>query len=192
MGTMPTGFAGSVSNAFGLFGSLSVPYQWLAIGIATFVLWSVKGHYEDKKKWVCTHHLLRLPSVQHSSSTQGHIPIVGSTPLTRWFAPVKYLVYGNRMILEGYKQHKPGLFRIKQFGKWNIFVTTPKALDELRRFPDEVLSSRDAINEVCFQLVAISQAPLTGLLGFGNRMDHWQAHRREPLAHCEYSRESHS
>ena len=52
------------------------------------------------------------------------------------------------MIQEGYTKHKPGVFRIRQFGKWNVFLSTPKALEEIRRYPDEVLNNIEAINEV--------------------------------------------
>jgi hypothetical protein len=82
------------------------------------------------------------------SLDQRNVPEVGSSLFTRWFAPVKFLLRGNRMVQQGYERYKGGVFRIRSFRGWNVFVTTPTMVDELRRYPDEVLSNKEAINEV--------------------------------------------
>jgi hypothetical protein len=50
-----------------------------------------------------------------------------------------------------YLQTSPGLFKIAQFRRWMVLATGSQLIDDIRRAPDNVLSMKDPLNEVCFR-----------------------------------------
>jgi hypothetical protein len=49
-----------------------------------------------------------------------------------------------------YLQTSPGLFKIAQFRRWMVLATGSQLIDDIRRAPDNVLSVREPVDEVCF------------------------------------------
>lgn len=48
-----------------------------------------------------------------------------------------------------YHQSKPGLFKIANFRGWMVLATGPDLIDDIKRAPDNVLSTSAAKNAVC-------------------------------------------
>lgn len=46
-------------------------------------------------------------------------------------------------------QYKGGAFKLTQYDRWHVVVSGPTMTEELRKAPDNVLSTNDAISEVC-------------------------------------------
>ncbi|KAI0703403.1 cytochrome P450 [Cytidiella melzeri] len=73
------------------------------------------------------------------------IPSVGySFPLLSYITALEFFSSPNRLIHEGYAQHRDGVFKIPFFNSWRIVVTGPKLIDELRQAKEEELSFVEA------------------------------------------------
>jgi len=49
------------------------------------------------------------------------------------------------MIKEGYKKYKRRPFKVAQLFRWDVVVTGPTLIDELRKAPDDILSLKEAL-----------------------------------------------
>ncbi|KAF8491192.1 cytochrome P450 [Russula emetica] len=69
------------------------------------------------------------------------IPTVGfPDPILSYFSALQFNFDGVRMLREGYKNTRPGLFKIANFRRWMVLVVGSELLDDIRRAPDDVLS----------------------------------------------------
>ncbi|TFK66494.1 cytochrome P450 [Pluteus cervinus] len=81
-------------------------------------------------------------------SPLNRIPTIGPSGLvTSYYGFVKSLFYSREMLKEGYEKYYGGSFKIAMPTHWMVMVTGPKLTDELRRAPEDQLSSIDAIGE---------------------------------------------
>ncbi|EPS93133.1 hypothetical protein FOMPIDRAFT_87229 [Fomitopsis schrenkii] len=74
------------------------------------------------------------------------IPTVGgpSLPLLSYIGAVRSLTKAMDIIQEGYTKYKGRCFKYAEFGHWCVVVTSPAAVEELARAPEDVLSFKDA------------------------------------------------
>lgn len=73
------------------------------------------------------------------------IPTVGPSGALSSYLGVYNLVFNGRdMIQKGYNKYRGGMFKIPGISKWTIVVAGPNMVDELRRAPDDLLSSMEA------------------------------------------------
>ncbi|KAF8575897.1 cytochrome P450 [Ramaria rubella] len=84
------------------------------------------------------------------------IPAVGYSGFAfSYFSTLQFLKHGNKMLQEGYNklvfdeiQYKPGPFRFPQMNQWHVILTGEKAIDELRKASDDVLSFSEATKDI--------------------------------------------
>ncbi|EGO00264.1 hypothetical protein SERLA73DRAFT_168055 [Serpula lacrymans var. lacrymans S7.3] len=77
------------------------------------------------------------------------IPSVGPGGLlTSYWAAVKFIFYAREMLQEGYTKHKGMAFKIPGLFCWNIFLSGPKLVEELRRAPEDHISARERISDI--------------------------------------------
>ncbi|ESK85449.1 cytochrome p450 [Moniliophthora roreri MCA 2997] len=75
------------------------------------------------------------------------IPTVGATGfLSSFGGSLKTFKHAREIIQEGYEKYQGQLFKIPMYDYWQVIVTSPQLLDELRKAPDDVLSFPDATN----------------------------------------------
>ncbi|EPS93542.1 hypothetical protein FOMPIDRAFT_93729 [Fomitopsis schrenkii] len=74
------------------------------------------------------------------------IPTVGgpSLPLLSYIGAVRSLTKAMDIIQEGYTKYKGRCFKYAEFGHWCVVVTSPAAVEELARAPEDVLSFKAA------------------------------------------------
>ncbi|TFK66492.1 cytochrome P450 [Pluteus cervinus] len=81
-------------------------------------------------------------------SPLNRVPTIGPSGfITSYYGFVKSLFYSGEMLKEGYDKYYGGSFKIAMPTHWMVIVTGPKLSDELRRAPEDHLSSVDAIGE---------------------------------------------
>lgn len=77
------------------------------------------------------------------------VPVVGGSGIIgSYIAGLKFISTGRDLIQEGYDKHKPKAFQVAERNHWHIIVTSPEAVDELRKLPEDVLSADIAADEV--------------------------------------------
>ncbi|KAI0684429.1 cytochrome P450 [Earliella scabrosa] len=77
------------------------------------------------------------------------IPTIGpSAPLISYLGAIRYIFDLEGMLREGYKKYYGTLFKVSMLDGWLVVFTGPKLIDELRRSPDEELSSVEGTAEV--------------------------------------------
>ncbi|EGO25818.1 hypothetical protein SERLADRAFT_369188 [Serpula lacrymans var. lacrymans S7.9] len=75
------------------------------------------------------------------------IPSVGPGGLlTSYWAAVKFIFYAREMLQEGYTKASMA-FKIPGLFCWNIFLSGPKLVEELRRAPEDHISARERISD---------------------------------------------
>jgi len=83
------------------------------------------------------------------------IPTVGfPDPILSYFSALQFNFDGVRMLREGYKKTRPGLFKIANFRRWMVLVVGSELLDDIRRAPDDVLSMIEPTIEVRYHALA--------------------------------------
>jgi cytochrome P450 len=76
------------------------------------------------------------------------IPTVGfRDPILSYFSALQFSFDDVRMLREGYKKTKPGLFKIANFRRWMVLVVGSELIDDIRRAPDDVLSMIEPVTE---------------------------------------------
>ncbi|KAM6503707.1 Cytochrome P450 [Amanita muscaria] len=79
------------------------------------------------------------------------IPAVGpSGTLTSYIGAIRVLFHSQEMVQEGYNKFHGSLFKIPTLTSWIIVATGGKLIDEIRRSPDDVLSSHGAMKEMMY------------------------------------------
>jgi hypothetical protein len=77
------------------------------------------------------------------------VPVVGASGfLSSYVAAVKFISTGRGLVEDGYAKYKGKVFQAAERNHWHVFFTSSKSVDELRKFPDEVLSADIAADEV--------------------------------------------
>ncbi|EIW62395.1 cytochrome P450 [Trametes versicolor FP-101664 SS1] len=75
------------------------------------------------------------------SAVLGAIPVVGySTPLLSMITALQFVRNSQRMIDEGYRKYRGGLYRIRLLAHWIVVATDAQAIEDIRRAPPDVLS----------------------------------------------------
>ncbi|KAJ3481441.1 hypothetical protein NLI96_g7662 [Meripilus lineatus] len=76
-----------------------------------------------------------------------HIPTVGpSGRISSYLGALRYVFWSREMLVEGYRKHKGGIFKVAEFGYgWRVMVTSKSHIEEIR-LGDDVLSASDANN----------------------------------------------
>ncbi|KAI0060665.1 cytochrome P450 [Artomyces pyxidatus] len=73
------------------------------------------------------------------------IPTVGfSTPLLSYITAFRFISHAHSWVEEGYRKHKPGLFKIAMLDHWHVFVTSRQLIEDITKAPDHILSTHDA------------------------------------------------
>lgn len=77
------------------------------------------------------------------------IPTVGgpNLPFFSYFGAIHFLVRANKIISDGYSKYKGGSFKIAQVNRWLVFVTDPALNEELRKAPEDQMSSPAALHQ---------------------------------------------
>ncbi|XP_006458661.1 hypothetical protein AGABI2DRAFT_217430 [Agaricus bisporus var. bisporus H97] len=87
--------------------------------------------------------------VEAKRSPLNSIPTIGySGVLSSYFTALKWMTHGNELVQEGYDRYPTGIFKIANISSWIVVLTGRQFLDELRKAPDDVLSFRQAMNDV--------------------------------------------
>ncbi|KIL65470.1 hypothetical protein M378DRAFT_24043 [Amanita muscaria Koide BX008] len=77
------------------------------------------------------------------------IPTIGpSGSLTSYIGALRFLFHAQEMLQEGYNKFRGSLFKIPTLTSWIVIVSGDKLIDELRRAPDDTLSSTEAFREL--------------------------------------------
>ncbi|THH15325.1 hypothetical protein EW146_g5148 [Bondarzewia mesenterica] len=81
--------------------------------------------------------------MERSSATRklAGIPTVGHTGLlgSCWDA-INPLAHNEKIVMDGYKKYRGGLFKISRLNVWNVVVASPELLHDLRRAPENEMS----------------------------------------------------
>ncbi|ESK93240.1 cytochrome p450 [Moniliophthora roreri MCA 2997] len=87
------------------------------------------------------------------------IPSVGTNGyFSSFIAGFKSFKYGHEMAQEGYEKFHGRIYKIPLFTRWNIVVTTPKHIDEIRKASDDILSFHEAVNAMLQTRYTLGQA----------------------------------
>ncbi|GJJ15189.1 hypothetical protein Clacol_009465 [Clathrus columnatus] len=80
-----------------------------------------------------------------------HIPAVGgSGMISSYFTAKKSYNQFHELLSIGYAKYKNRIYRVPDKDRWNIIVSRPDQIEELRKAPDDVLSFNVFINEKLF------------------------------------------
>ncbi|TBU42680.1 cytochrome P450 [Dichomitus squalens] len=87
--------------------------------------------------------------VRRRSNPLHSIPTIGpSAPILSWLGAFRYVYDTEGMLREGYKKFYGTIFKISMLDGWLLVFTGPKLIDELRRSPDDELSSMEGSTQV--------------------------------------------
>ncbi|CDO73436.1 hypothetical protein BN946_scf185013.g71 [Trametes cinnabarina] len=88
-----------------------------------------------------------LHSLRWCFSPMRAIPTVGGTslPFLSVFTAIKWARHGRDLIQEGYRKYYGSVFKIAMFDRWLVVVSGPKLVDELRKRPDDELSTEHGL-----------------------------------------------
>ncbi|EKM52437.1 uncharacterized protein PHACADRAFT_260824 [Phanerochaete carnosa HHB-10118-sp] len=77
------------------------------------------------------------------------IPTVGgpSLPILSWYGAIRFLLQAHKVLEEGYTKYKGGCFKVAQFNRWFVIVADPALNEELRKAPEEYMSSPAALHQ---------------------------------------------
>ncbi|KAH9921475.1 cytochrome P450 [Epithele typhae] len=77
------------------------------------------------------------------------IPTVGgpSLPILSLISVYNFIFRGHELIMEGYQKYYGSAFKVASLDGWNVVVSGPKLVDELRKRPDDELSFLEATEE---------------------------------------------
>ncbi|KAH7926847.1 cytochrome P450 [Leucogyrophana mollusca] len=76
------------------------------------------------------------------------IPTVGSSGLFgSYLGGLKFMTNASEIVREGYARYKGKPFKVAVLYRWQVIVSGPKLLEELRKSPDDELSFLEATND---------------------------------------------
>ncbi|KAH9036349.1 cytochrome P450 [Lactarius pseudohatsudake] len=77
------------------------------------------------------------------------IPTVGfSDPILSYFSALRFNIDGLPMLKYGYENERQGVFRIATFRRWMVLVSGPELVKDIRKAPDDVLSTKASMAEL--------------------------------------------
>jgi len=73
------------------------------------------------------------------------IPTIGySGAILSYISAFQYsFIDGQSIVKRGYKQSKPGLFKIPTLRRWMVLVTSPELVEDIKKAPEDILSARE-------------------------------------------------
>ncbi|KAK7049976.1 hypothetical protein VNI00_005407 [Paramarasmius palmivorus] len=75
------------------------------------------------------------------------VPSVGGNGLSSYIAGFKFFQHATDLIQEGYEKYQGRVFKVPTLTGWEVVVTSPQLIDDLRRAPDDTLNFFEAVNE---------------------------------------------
>ncbi|KAF8513190.1 cytochrome P450 [Gautieria morchelliformis] len=76
------------------------------------------------------------------------IPAIGRTGLfSSYLDAMQFAQNGQDLLMKGYAKYQHGIFRVADKRRWQIIVSGPQFIDELRHAPDDVFSLSGATEE---------------------------------------------
>ncbi|KAI0079530.1 cytochrome P450 [Panus rudis PR-1116 ss-1] len=76
------------------------------------------------------------------------IPTIGySTPILSTWTALGVVKHAREWIAEGYSKYKGGMYKIPLLDRWLVIVTTPSAIEELRRLPSDQVNFMGAASD---------------------------------------------
>ncbi|GJJ07760.1 hypothetical protein Clacol_001965 [Clathrus columnatus] len=80
-----------------------------------------------------------------------HIPAVGGSGIISAYHTAKrFYNHSNELIVAGYDNYKDRIYRIPSKDRWQVIVSRPDQIEELRKAPDDVLSFKDFVDQTLF------------------------------------------
>ncbi|KAH8091762.1 cytochrome P450 [Cristinia sonorae] len=77
------------------------------------------------------------------------IPALGPTaPLLYYYGAIKFLIYGEDTIAEGYRKYKGGAFKVPELFSWHVIASGREMIEELRKAGDDELNFDEATAEL--------------------------------------------
>ncbi|KAG5651324.1 hypothetical protein H0H81_009077 [Sphagnurus paluster] len=77
-----------------------------------------------------------------------HIPAVGyQSHLLSYISAFQFLSNAQKMVQQGYDQHRNGIFKVPYLDRWRVVVTGKDAIEMVRKMPEDILSFREAVDE---------------------------------------------
>lgn len=107
-----------------------------------------------------------IPTLPDHYHSQIAVPIVGASGrLTSYYGAYKFFLNARSMLEEGYAKvsvpayarevscsslykYKGETFKVPRISTWEVVVSKPELIDEVRKAPDNVLSFHAAVDEV--------------------------------------------
>ncbi|KAI0072121.1 cytochrome P450 [Panus rudis PR-1116 ss-1] len=85
-----------------------------------------------------------------AKATRPRLPptILTPVPILSLFAALKFVRNSRGLLQRGYNKYKGGTFRVPEFQKWRVIVTSPRLVEELRKSPEDALSFDGAFAEI--------------------------------------------
>ncbi|KZS96388.1 cytochrome P450 [Sistotremastrum niveocremeum HHB9708] len=107
-------------------------HPWVAASLALLLYSAVKAYIVRWKSWV-------------------DVPALGPTgPLTSYLGAYRYFRHGDQVVQEGYDKYRGNgdIFKVADFSRWIVLVTSSEFIDEMKRAPDDVLGFSEAADEL--------------------------------------------
>ncbi|GJJ07761.1 hypothetical protein Clacol_001966 [Clathrus columnatus] len=80
-----------------------------------------------------------------------HIPAVGGSGIiSAYYTAKKFYSHSHELLDAGYEKYKDRIYRIPDKDRWQIIVSRPDQIEELRKAPDDVLSFKDFVDNTLF------------------------------------------
>ncbi|TDL22833.1 cytochrome P450 [Rickenella mellea] len=76
------------------------------------------------------------------------VPAVGCSGFfSSYVAAFRWISHAKAILEEGYVKHKHGIFKVSQPDRWQVIITGPKLIEEVRRAPSNKLSLKAGLDE---------------------------------------------
>jgi len=119
-----------LKNLLGRLPPAIVDRQILLIGVGTILYLLIWGYYKGQTRKL------------------SHIPSIGSdVPLFSYIGTLNFLSDARKVVNAGVKKCPGTMFKVPQLLQWHVVATEPRVIEDIRKAPDNVLSSIAAIDE---------------------------------------------
>ncbi|KIJ50556.1 hypothetical protein M422DRAFT_245171 [Sphaerobolus stellatus SS14] len=119
---------------------IRIKHAFTALIVLTLISWA-------KQRFI-NREFYQIPSIE-----------VGG-PFSTLRSKIKFVKHGKDMLQEGYLKYKPRPFRIPDFQGPHVALTGEDMIDELRKYPEELLSFRAASDDIIAGDYTISRTAL--------------------------------
>ncbi|KAK7049977.1 hypothetical protein VNI00_005408 [Paramarasmius palmivorus] len=75
------------------------------------------------------------------------VPSIGGDGLSSYVNGLRYYRNARKFIQEGYEKYQGRVFKIPTLTSWEVVVTSPQLVDDLRKAPDDALNFFEAVND---------------------------------------------